>query len=46
MGVEQLYFIIGFLLGTILTGCLVVVGFAFWYEYFDTKPKNTRDDLD
>lgn len=38
MGTEQLYFVIGFLLGTMLTGCLVIIAYAFWYEVLD-KPK-------
>ena len=33
MGTEQLYFVIGFLLGTMLTGCLVVFAYALWHEY-------------
>ena len=34
MGTEQLYFIIGFLLGAMLSGCLSVLGFIVWYEWF------------
>ena len=33
MGTEQLYFIIGFLLGCILMGCVTVAGFIIWYEF-------------
>lgn len=39
MGVEQLYFIIGFLLGSIFVGCFCVVGFVLWYEWFFQPPK-------
>jgi len=40
MGTEQLYFVIGFLLGTILTGCLVIFAYALWYEYlFKPSPE-------
>ena len=38
MGTEQLYFVIGFLIGTMLTGCLVVIAYAFWHEVLD-KPE-------
>jgi len=34
MGTEQLYFIIGFLLGTIITGCLCTILFIIWYESY------------
>ena len=43
MGTEQLYFIIGFLLGTMLTGCLCVVGFIGWYEWFGNKQINNQE---
>jgi len=43
MGTEQLYFIIGFLLGTILTGCLVVFAYALYQEFFVSKPTNKED---
>jgi uncharacterized membrane protein len=40
MGTEQLYFVIGFLLGTILTGCMVIFAYALWYEYlFKSTPE-------
>ena len=38
MGTEQLYFIIGFLLGTMLTGCLLAIGFIVWYETYYKIP--------
>jgi len=38
MGSEQLYFVIGFLLGTILTGCLCMIGFIVWHEWFYRAP--------
>jgi hypothetical protein len=37
MGTEQLYFIIGVLLGSIFTGCLLGVLFALWYETYHHK---------
>lgn len=35
MGPEQLYFIIGFLLGCILMGCLCVAACIILYEYIN-----------
>lgn len=43
MGTEQLYFIIGFLLGTLITGCLCVAGFVVWYEWFGNKQINNQE---
>lgn len=34
MGTEQLYFIIGFLLGSILCGCLIGIIWTVWYEWY------------
>jgi hypothetical protein len=42
MGTEQLYFVIGFLLGTILTGCMVIFAYALWQEYL-FKPKDETE---
>lgn len=33
MGPEQLYFIIGFLLGILLMGCLTIAGLIIYYEW-------------
>jgi len=38
MGTEQLYLIIGFLLGTMLTGCLLTIMFILWYEHYHKNP--------
>jgi hypothetical protein len=38
MGTEQLYFVIGFLLGTIITGCLCTIGFVLWHEWYYKNP--------
>lgn len=43
MGTEQLYFIIGFLLGAIITGCLCLIGFIGWYEW-SYKDKNEVEE--
>jgi hypothetical protein len=43
MGPEQLYFIIGFLVGTILWGALTVALFILYHEWI--KPANKDDDL-
>ena len=43
MGTEQLYFIIGFLLGALLTGCLVVFAYALYQEFFVSTPTNKED---
>jgi hypothetical protein len=43
MGTEQLYFIIGFLLGALLTGCLVIFAYAFWQEVL-VKPQQEDHD--
>lgn len=40
MTTETLYFIIGFLLGTLIMGCLSVVITVMIYEWFDRKPPN------
>ena len=39
MGPEQLYLIIGFLLGCILMTCVFVVIGIFWYEWFYSDSK-------
>ena len=39
MGTEQLYFVIGFLLGAIITGCLCMIGFIAWHEWFYRSPQ-------
>jgi hypothetical protein len=46
MGVEQLYFIIGFLLGGIMATCLFVVGFILWYEWVFTPPPHLKSEED
>jgi hypothetical protein len=38
MGNEQLYFIIGFLLGSIIAGCLCMIGFIIWHEWYYRAP--------
>ena len=43
MGTEQLYFIIGFLLGALITGCLCVIGFIVWDEWRNKDTTNTED---
>jgi len=40
MGTEQLYFIIGFLLGTILMGCVCIIGCILWHESLYKEPKS------
>jgi len=42
MGTEQLYFIIGFLLGSILTGCISAIGFILWHEWY-YRPSIKKD---
>ena len=42
MGPEQLYLIIGFLLGCILMTCIFVVIGIFWYEWM--YPDSTKDE--
>lgn len=39
MGVEQLYFIIGFLLGSILSCCALGIAFILWHEWYYKDPK-------
>lgn len=43
MGPEQLYFIIGFLVGVLLVGSFTVAMFILYHEW--TKPKNDDDSL-
>lgn len=43
MGPEQLYFIIGFLLGTMLMGAISVAFFILYYEW--TKPNEKDESL-
>ena len=43
MGTEQLYFVIGFLLGTILTGCMVIFAYALWQDYL-LKPSPEKEE--
>lgn len=42
MGVEQLYLIIGFLLGVLLTGCIFTIGIVLYHEWAE-KPKKEED---
>jgi hypothetical protein len=42
MDVEHLYFVIGFLLGVLMTGCLVGIGIIFYYEFL-YKEKNIHE---
>jgi hypothetical protein len=37
MGTEQLYFIIGFLLGLLITGCLTIAAAIIYYESLEKK---------
>ena len=37
MDSEQLYFIIGFLLGVLLVGCISVAGFLIYSEWISDK---------
>jgi hypothetical protein len=37
MGVEQLYFLVGFLLGVLLVGCLTIAGLIIYYESIEKK---------
>lgn len=46
MGVEQLYFVIGFLLGTLLTGCLVIFVYALWHEFFVSERQLRKSQLE
>jgi len=39
MGIEQLYFIIGVLMGSLFTGCLLGVLFALWYDHYHKIPE-------
>lgn len=41
MSVEGLYFVIGFLLGVMLTGCIALAGILIYYE---TMQKNNELD--
>jgi len=43
MGTEQLYFVIGFLVGTILSGCMVIFAYALWQEYL-FKPEQEHHE--
>jgi hypothetical protein len=40
MGIEQLYFLVGFLLGVLLTGCLFIAGLIIYYEWLEESKKN------
>jgi hypothetical protein len=40
MGTEQLYFIIGFLLGTLIVGSVSVLVFVLWSEWVHKKQDN------
>jgi hypothetical protein len=42
MGSEQLYFIIGFLLGVLLVGTITLAALLVYYEWI--KPKNKETD--
>lgn len=42
MGTEQLYFIIGFLLGVLLVGTITLAALLVYYEWL--KPKNKEND--
>jgi hypothetical protein len=44
MGTDQLYFVIGFLLGTILTGCILAIGFILWHEWYYRSPVTKEED--
>jgi hypothetical protein len=44
MGLEQAYFLIGFLLGCILMGCICVVACILWYESLYKEPKRDDDE--
>jgi hypothetical protein len=47
MGTEQLYFIIGFLLGVLVIGCLSVLCFILYNEWIKhDKPKISDDIFD
>lgn len=37
MDTEQLYFLIGFLLGVLLTGCIAVAGLILYHEWTEIK---------
>jgi len=39
MDIEQLYFIIGFLIGVLLTGCLFIAGLIIYYEWLEDSKK-------
>ena len=43
MGTEQLYFIIGFLLGVMLMGCISIALMLVYHEW--VKPKNPDENL-
>ncbi len=40
MEIEQLYFIIGFLLGVMLMGCITVFAFILYYEILEKSSKS------
>jgi len=40
MGPEQLYFIIGFLLGLLITLCLTIAGAIIYYESIEKKEED------
>ena len=44
MGTEQLYFIVGFLLGSLIAGCLCMIGFIIWHEWYYQDPKLKIED--
>jgi hypothetical protein len=37
MGIEQLYFLVGFLLGVLLTGCIFLAALIIYHEWIQEK---------
>ena len=45
MGTEQLYFIIGFLLATLIVGCVSVLAIILYNEWFKLQNKKQDDNI-